>query len=379
MAAGIEERHSRSCRSRKGGRCDCEPTYRVRLRLKDREPIRRTFKSLSEAKSWRKDALIAVRRGRSVAAEASTLERAGEAWLELARTGVVRARGGHRYKPASIRGYEAALRLRAYPALGAEPLDEIRRADVQELVDDLNAKCAPTTIETTVNAIRAIYGHELRRDRLKDNPTRGVTLPARGNRRERFATPSEAKALIAALPGDDRAIWATAFYAGLRRGELRALRDQAVDFDGGEIRVMAGWDAVEGEQPTKGRERRAVPIVGELRSVLQAHRLRSGHRGTDLLFGANETSPFDTKALQRRADEAWEAAGLERITLHDCRHTFASIAIAAGVNIGTVSAALGHASVTTTWKTYHHLMPGTMEQAGELIQTYIDAAEATNA
>jgi hypothetical protein len=59
---------------------------------------------------------------------------------------------------------------------------------------------------TTVNAIRAIYRHELGRDRLKTNPTRGVMLPCGSNRRERFATPAEAKALIAALPVEDRAL-----------------------------------------------------------------------------------------------------------------------------------------------------------------------------
>ena len=137
---------------------------------------------------------------------------------------------------------------------------------------------------------------------------------------------------------------------------------------------MAGWDLVEGEQPTKGRERRTVPIIGELRTILLAHRLRTGRRGADLLFGATATSPFDPKPLQARADAAWKGAALERITPHQSRHTFASIAIAAGVNIGTVSAALGHASVTITWDTYHHLMPGTMDQAAELIQSYIEGA-----
>jgi integrase len=212
------------------------------------------------------------------------------------------------------------------------------------------------------------------RDRLKTNPTRDVTLPSGGDRRERFATSAESKALLAALRVEDRAIWATAFYAGLRRGELMALRDQAVDLKASEVRVVAGWDDVEGEQETKGRERRTVPIIGELGAILAAHRLRTGRRSDDLMFGESELSPFAPKALQRRADDAWEAAGLERLTLHDCRHTFASIAIAAGVNIGTVSAALGHASVTITWDRYHHLMPGTMEQAGELIQSYIEAS-----
>src|SRR5215218_8742420 len=102
--------------------------------------------------------------------------------------------------------------------------------------------------------------------------------------------------------------------------------------------------------------------------------LRTGRRGRDLMFGRTATSPFDHRALQRRADRAWKEAKLERITLHECRHSFASTAIAAGVNIGTVSAALGHASVTITWDRYHHLLPGTMDQAADLIPSYAAAA-----
>jgi integrase len=151
-----------------------------------------------------------------------------------------------------------------------------------------------------------------------------------------------------------------------------ALRDQAIDLKAGEIRVHAAWDPEEGEQETKGRTRRIVPMVGELHAVLAAHRLRTGRRGTDLMFGATAASPFCRKRLQKRADAAWKAAKLKGITLHECRHTFASIATAAGVNIGTVSAALGHASVTITWDRYHHLMPGTMDHAAELIQAYVE-------
>jgi integrase len=376
MAKGIEERHARSCRSRNGGRCDCEPTYRPYVwDARAREQLRgKPTKSYAEAAGWRRDALIAVRRGRATKRTALTLEQAGEAWLEGARAGLIRARGGHQYKPATVRAYEQALRLRAYPALGAEPVDEIGRADLQELIDDLNGKRGASTIETTVNAIRAIYGHEIGRDRLQHNPTRGVKLPAAGPRRERFATPAEAKALVAALPIEDQPVWATAFYGGLRRGELMALRDEAIDLDAGEIRVVAGWDVIAGEQPTKGRERRTVPIIGELRGILAAHRLRSGRRGRALTFGATDTTPFAPTMLRKRADAAWADAGLKRITLHACRHTFTSIAIAAGVNIGTVSAALGHASVTVTWDRYHHLLPGTMDEAAELIQAYIDGA-----
>jgi integrase len=77
-------------------------------------------------------------------------------------------------------------------------------------------------------------------------------------------------------------------------------------------------------------------------------------------------------ALHCLADAAWKAAGLECSTARECRHMFGSIAIAAGVNIGTVSAALGHASVTITWDRYHHSMPGIRDEAASLIPTYLE-------
>jgi integrase len=79
------------------------------------------------------------------------------------------------------------------------------------------------------------------------------------------------------------------------------------------------------------------------------------------MFAETDVSPPDRTRLQRRADGAWKTAGLKRITLHRVPPHLRSIAIAAGVNIGTVSAALGHASVTITWDPYHHLMPGTRD------------------
>src|SRR5919204_259754 len=65
MAAGIDVRHRRSCRSREGGRCNCEPTYRVQVwDPRARKLHRRPFTDLAEARAWRDDAgVIRVRFG----------------------------------------------------------------------------------------------------------------------------------------------------------------------------------------------------------------------------------------------------------------------------------------------------------------------------
>jgi integrase len=83
-----------------------------------------------------------------------------------------------------------------------------------------------STIKNSLLPLRAIYrdADMLRSGAVAVNPTKGVRLTADRGKRERIATVDEASRLLDALPVRDRALWATAFYAGLRRGELQALR-----------------------------------------------------------------------------------------------------------------------------------------------------------
>jgi hypothetical protein len=90
------------------------------------------------------------------------------------------------------------------------------------------------------------------------------------------------------------------------------------------------------------RSRRPVPIPRETLRPVLGWILATGRRDDDLIFGSTASSPFIPTSLQRRADRAWKAAGLERLTLHDCRHTYASFAIAAGVNAKALSTYMGH-------------------------------------
>lgn len=383
LPEGISARHARGCTAA-GGRCNCEPTYQAQVYSpRERKRISKSFPRLDEAKAWRHDALVALRVGTLQPARRSlTLRQAADEWQLGAAAGVVRNRSGHPYKPSALRGYEQALRLRILPELGGAKLSEIRRADIQRFVNRmLGEGLDPSTIRNTLLPLRAIYRQAVSMDEVAVNPTTGLTLPAQGGRRERFASPGEAAQLLDALPASDRALWATAMYAGLRLGELQALRWEDVDLAGGVIRVRRGYDAVEGRGDpadgmieTKSRAgRRSVPIPAVLRDELVEHRMWDRPRA-GLVFGRTADQPFSNSTVYERSRRWWKKADLQPIGLHECRHTFASLMIAAGVNAKALSTFMGHSSITVTLDRYGHLMPGSETEAAGLLDAYLERA-----
>lgn len=394
---GIRVRHGRGCPA-PAASCTCTPATRPGPTLSyeawaydkrtDRK-IRKTFPTQAAAKAWRDDATTAVRKGTLRAAPTVTVREASEAWLAGARDGSIRNRSGDVYKPSAIRGYEAALNARILPDLGSTKLSEIGRQDVQDLADRLLADGKdPSTIRNAIMPLRVIFRRAVSRGEVSVNPCTGLELPAVRGRRDRIASPEEAADLLTTLAEDDRPIWATALYGGLRRGELMELRWSDVDLAGGILRVERSYDPKERlVVETKSRAgRRRVPIAAVLRDYLLEWKMRSG-REEGLVFGKDGETPFEQSSLRQRARKAWAdeskrrqdedetAKALVPIGLHECRHTFASLMIAAGVNAKALSTYMGHANIAITLDRYGHLMPGNEDEAAGLLDAYLARAD----
>jgi integrase len=110
-----------------------------------------------------------------------------------------------------------------------------------------------------------------------------------------------------------------------------------------------------------------------LRDYLVEHRMRQG-RGEGLFFGSTAEQPFTSSNVWRRAHTAWKRAKLEPISLHEARHTFASLMIAAGVNAKALSTYMGHSSIQITYDRYGYLMPGNEDEAAALLDAYLERA-----
>ena len=395
MAEGIRRRHSAGCASRKGRRCNCDAGWEASVYVaREKKRITKSFRREAEAKRWRVDARRAVERGELGGAprDARTLAEALREFVAGMEGGTVRPKGRKRYKPNTIRSYERAVRLHIVPSsFGSMGVGEVGHRELQALADELldSTDLSARSVNNIFNPIQAFYRWRLARREIDHNPSEGVDIPIpRSKRPQRIASRSEAAELIDALPVEEQAIWATAFYAGLRRGELQALRVDRVDFERRVIRVANGWDQVEGEiDPKSDAGDRDIPLTGLLRGYLTRHIELMGRGGRDLLFGRTRSDSFVSSTIDNHAKAAWTAANQARkeaaqergeepsllrpLTLHDCRHTFASLLIDAGANAKAVQAFMGHSKIQTTFDTYGHLLPGSHDEVRARMDAYL--------
>jgi integrase len=367
--------------------------YRAQLWIPDAshprggQNVYRTFATEEEAALWRSQARHDARRQGGLrlraAGEVPTLREAGEALLAGIESGAIRKRGGGQYRPGVRRAYKRGLDLYVYPRLGDWRLAHITQPDLLDLVDELQgAGLSPSTIKNALDPVRVIYRRAVERGVVETNPTLRLALPAGETPRDRVADPYEAARLVAALTRpDDRALWAVAFYCGLRAGELRALRWQHVDLTAARIRVEENLPvdakrsdaATETGEPKTKAGRREVPIAPPALNALLGHHATT--TGSGYVWPAEDGGPFARTSVMKRARAAWKTAKLAEIGLHEARHSAASMWIASGWSVKVVSELIGHASIAITLDRYGHLFPAALDDAAAAFAAYLERAD----
>jgi integrase len=160
-----------------------------------------------------------------------------------------------------------------------------------------------------------------------------------------------------------------AAYAGLRLGELLALRWRDVNFAGHALTISRAMsDGI--ESSTKSGRVRRVPLPDQAAAALDRLSKRENFIGENELVFCNALGRhLDGSALRRRFKRARDAAGLRPLRFHDLRHTYGSLLAAAGVDLVTIQAVMGHSALATTGR-YLHARP-----ASEQAETFTRAFE----
>jgi integrase len=152
-----------------------------------------------------------------------------------------------------------------------------------------------------------------------------------------------------------------AAYAGLRQGELLALRWRDVDFTRSVLTVARAMSAGIESSTKSGRVRR-VPLADQSAAALDRVSRREHYtEPDDLVFCNIFGRPLDDSALRRRYARAQDAADIRPLRFHDLRHTFGSLLAMRGVDVVTIQKAMGHSALATTSR-YLHARPAS-EQA----------------
>jgi integrase len=304
-----------------------------------------------EAEQALQELLVKARAGQASRLRSGVSFRdAAEEWMRHGET----ERG---LKPTTVIDYRSALRAHLVPTFGSMRIEDVTSA----VIEDRRAQWLRSGMSRrSANKLLAIMHGIFERARkvhgLEPNPTIDVEKlrDSYDTTRFDFYTPEEIGALVRHAADDqDAALFLTAAFTGLRRGELVALRWRDVDFAGSAIRVWESYAKGALTKPKSGKGR-VVPMVPDVAAVLARLNQRGGFDGEDdLVFVGILGGHLDASALRRRYVRAQQAAGLRPLRFHDLRHTFGSLAINRA-SIVQVQAWMGHADVDTTSRYLHH-------------------------
>jgi len=280
---------------------------------------------------------------------------------------------------------ESILTHHLIPALGKQQLAAITRADVKalqrKLLDTPKQRGAGKLSPKTVNTIVALLGTILR-DAIEDGYLReNVAAGLRPVKVQRpsfaFYTAEQTEVFLRACVEEAPAwfpFYLLAFRAGMRMGEILALRVEDLDLNRASVTVERSYggayepdedDAprrVYQEGPTKGR---AVRHIGLTADVVDVLRVFVGRRKSGLLFcrpGDFEDTHYSIRQVERPFHRVIKATDLPRLRLHDIRHSFASQLVMAGVPLRQVQELCGHSTIEVTER-YAHLAPGSAVRA----------------
>ncbi len=254
----------------------------------------------------------------------------------------------------SIESYATDLqRLSLWAAKNDLDLLNLTRQDLREWLIDLGGeKLSENSKRRLISAVRGFYKFLIFDGHIKQNPAEDLVAPQKGVYLPRFLNQAEIEILLAAPDTStetglrDRAIIELMYACGLRVSETANLKINNVDIDLGILTTIG-----------KGSKTRRVPVgssaIEWLKSYLALRRKKENIEIENIFVNANG-SPLTRKTIHALISEYSEKCGLECVSPHTLRHSFATHLVQNNADIRSVQQMLGHADISTT-QIYTHI------------------------
>ena len=276
----------------------------------------------------------------------------------------------HKHLEASTRAaYLSYLNKHFYPFFGNRPLNRISPSLVQDWVAKASADgLSARSIQKYHVLLSSIFSRAVNDRVLIHNPCDHTELPKVITHRSRTLTPVEYERLFAALPERHRLMVATLIEAGLRWGELVALKPRHIDFLRHTLTIeetiveLSKKDSPTGHRYLtkpypKDNEPRTIGVRQAWLDQIAAHIDTQGIGRDDLLFPTKVGTPISRNSFRTRIwQPAVKASGITfNVRVHDLRHAHASWLLAGGADLKSVMDRMGHSQIQTTQKYLHTL------------------------
>ena len=272
------------------------------------------------------------------------------------------------------------LTKRVYPAVGHLRMDKITARQLQGFINSLaqdganmrtGKPLARKTIIHYLSFISDVFSYAMRSDLVSDNPCSKVIIPKGESKEKEIYTQEEMQRLLELLmkePLKFRVFFFLIAYSGFRRGEMLGLEWKDIDWENGVISVRRTSNYVPHigtyTDTTKTRKsQRSLKLADELIDMLrqwqnaqadEAFKMGDKWEETDRIFTRWNGKPLDNNAPYKWLKNLCERNELPFYGIHSFRHFTASAMISAGLDVTTVSGALGHSNSSTTLNIYSH-------------------------
>lgn len=327
------------------------------------------FARRADAEAFLAKTIAAMNAGTWVAPSSLTTAEHLSRFLELARG---------RLKASTWASYEKTVRVYVLPRIGEVPLQKLTFDHLDQMYADLLAgggrggkPLTPRTVKYVHVVVKAALQSAVDKGLLVRNPADAATAPKPSRA---VASPGQTWSAgeVAAFLDHCRdhwlgGVWTFLALTGCRRGEALALKWPDVDLDTGkatirESRGRVGKEIVT-DSPKSGRVRvidldsRLCDVLRRIQATQAGHRELVGpaYRQDGFVFADPLGEGLHPETVSNAFAREVKRSGLRPIRLHDLRHTWASLALAAGVHPKKVQRQLGHAHVSITLEIYSHL------------------------
>jgi integrase len=265
------------------------------------------------------------------------------------------------------------------PSLGRSRVDAIGREALYSLRRQLAAcgrrdggALSPKVVNESMRLAGRILDEAARRYKF-ESPSAGVgPVPAAPTEVEPF-TVAQMRAILTQVDGQDRALLTVAFGTGLRPGEIAGLQWSDVNLGGCTLQVRRTRSRGRVGAPKTAAGRREVRLTAGVTAALREQALRTRATG-ESVFQTAALTPIDIKNFAARVwHPALRALGLPPRRLYTTRHTYASLALAAGESPAWIARQLGHENTEPLFRIYGHFVPRTGSRDGAAFERLVAA------